>query len=93
LPDEQDQWNTRRAEAYRKLFLKNGKLTPDAKIVLKDLYMFTKFYQDVPLDSRDAMVGLAAVEGARKVLRHIINITEQSQREPLRVAEEEIFHD
>lgn len=60
---------SRAVRAYRAIFLdEHGQLKADAEIVLDDLYQFARFFKSVPLEPQ----ALAAVEGSRQVVRHIL---------------------
>jgi hypothetical protein len=68
-----------RRVAYYRMFLNAaGGLTADAKLVLDDLYEFTKMFGDVPVDNHAA---LAMVEGSRKVVLHILERLNQPNNE------------
>lgn len=61
--------------AYKKIFLnEEGQLSPEARVVLNDLYRFARFFQNVPADPQ----ALAVVEGSRQVVRHILKRTGQT---------------
>lgn len=75
-----DYWQKRRraAAAYRTLFLENGRLSPEAEIVLADLAEFVRLFKKVTPDP----LALAVAEGGREVLRHVL--------ERLKIKDEEL---
>lgn len=79
---------TRRVNAYRRLFLdEHGQLKADAAIVLDDLFQFARFFKSVPLEPQ----ALAAVEGSRQVLRHILKRTRITDQEAKRQIKGDIY--
>jgi hypothetical protein len=68
----------RRIAAYKRLFLdEHGLLTPDAMMVLDDLYDFTKLFDPKTVDPQ----ALTVLEGGRKVVRHILDRTKTGESE------------
>lgn len=75
------------ARAYKNVFLnKEGQLSPEARVVLNDLYRFARFFQNAPADPQ----ALAVVEGARSVVRHILKRTGRTGAEMTRNINETI---
>lgn len=70
----------RRKAAYKRLFLAEGgggKLKPEAEIVLRDLYEFTRFFKSGPVEPQ----ALAVLEGGRQVVRHILKSARATDQE------------
>jgi hypothetical protein len=76
----------RRKEAYRRLFLdEHGQLKPESRRVLDDLYAFSRFFQDASLEPQV----LAALEGRRQTVRHLVKCLKVTDSELSRLLERE----
>lgn len=75
--------------AYRQLFCYDGKLTPDGKRVLADLYKYVKMFETGIVD-KDQLLFLA---GGRDVIEHIIKMLKLTDSETTRRLETELSID
>jgi hypothetical protein len=64
-------------QAYRRLFMDEGKLKPDAEVVLADLLKFCRFHQSItvvsPISRQTDVPASFQAEGRREVITHIID--------------------
>lgn len=87
-----DQFKSLKMRAdYRRVFLdETGHFTPEARTVLADLYEFSRFFKNTPINEH---FGLAAVEGSRAVVRHILKRIRMTEAEIRRLGEQGVYDD
>ena len=76
--------------AYKKMFLDGeGRLKPEARLVLDDLYDFSRLMKNVAPEP----LTLALVEGSRSTVRHILSRAGTTAEEMARKTKEQISGD
>jgi len=86
-------WNLKKLRtkrAYRVLFLdEHQQLRPEAVAVLDDLYRQARFFKDAPAEP----LNLAALEGRRQVVRHIVKQINITEKEIKRQVKQGVYED